>query len=149
MLQFQYRYFVCAVLLFVTEVLIALFVHDTIIRPYIGDILVVILIYCFVKAFFKIPVFITAVSVLLFAYGIETLQYFSIVEKLGLENSTLATTVMGNSFSWIDMLAYTAGFALVLLVEKIMGNSKLVRERTQHGRAGEEPGPGSRPHHKN
>jgi len=149
MLQFQVRYFIAAVVLFVTEVLIALYVHDTIIRPYIGDVLVVILIYCFVRSFFRVPVFITAVWVLLFAYTIEMLQYFNMVEKLGLENSKLASVVMGTSFAWKDMFAYTVGFALVLLVEKIMGNSKLVRERTQPGRAGEEPGPGSRPHHKN
>jgi hypothetical protein len=120
MLQFQYRYFIAAVVLFFTELLIALFIHDAIIRPYIGDVLVVILIYCFVKAFFKVPVFITAVSVLLLAYTVEMLQYFNIVEKLGLENSKLASVVIGTSFSWNDILAYTIGILLILLVEKIL-----------------------------
>lgn len=60
--------------LFLIEVLIALYAHDRIIRPYIGDLLVVILIYCFVKSFLNTPVWPTAIGVLIFSYTIEVLQ---------------------------------------------------------------------------
>ena len=59
----------------------------------------------------------TAVFVLLFAFGVETLQYLNIVDKLGLQNSKIARTVIGTSFSWIDILTYIIGISIVLLVE--------------------------------
>lgn len=117
-LKFSPFYFISALLLFVTEVLIALFVHDQFIRPYIGDFLVVILIYCFVKSFLNTPVVPTAVGVLLFAYTVELLQYFRIVEVLGLQHSRAARIIIGSSFEWQDLLAYTLGILVVVLVEK-------------------------------
>ncbi len=113
------------ILLFITEVLIALYVHDDIVRPYIGDLLVVILIYCFVKSFFNFPVFLTAMSVLLFSFLIEFLQYCNIIEKLGLQHLKLAKTVLGNSFAWIDIAAYIGGIAIVLLLEKILNKKAM------------------------
>ncbi|MEJ7626233.1 MAG: DUF2809 domain-containing protein [Ferruginibacter sp.] len=115
---FNRSYFLIAVLLFVVEVLIALFAHDRIIRPYVGDFLVVILIYCFVRSFFNVTVWISATGVLLFAYFIEILQYFNIVEKLGLQNYSLAKTIIGTSFEWIDIIAYTLGIITVVIIEK-------------------------------
>lgn len=118
MLTFNKKYFGLTILLFVIEVLIALFVHDSIIRPYIGDVLVVILIYCFIKSFLKLPVLPVAVFVLLFSFGIEFLQYLNIVEKLGLQNSKIARTVIGTSFAWIDLVCYIAGIIIVIIAEK-------------------------------
>ncbi len=118
MLKFQKHYFIAAILLFIIEICIALFVHDKIVRPYIGDLLAVVLIYCFIKAFFTTSVFATAIGVLLFAYIVELLQYFNIVTKLGLQHSTVARIIIGSSFSWADLLAYTAGVAAILLIEK-------------------------------
>ena len=124
MLKFQYRYFIFAVILFAIEVYIALFVHDEIIRPHIGDLLVVILIYCFLRAFFNLPVLTIAIATLLFSCIIEALQYFNTVQIFGLQNSKLATTVMGTSFSWIDILCYTIGIIIVLLIEKIFNSNR-------------------------
>ena len=106
------------VILFVTEVLIAAFLDDRIIRPYVGDVLVVILIYCFIRSFLNTPVVPTAIATLIFAYIIEVLQYIRLVTRLGLEENTLARTVMGTSFEWVDMVAYTLGFAIVLVAER-------------------------------
>ncbi len=115
--QFHKKYFLFALLLFLTEVFIAIYLHDAIIRPYGGDFLVVILIYCFVKSFLNAPVKITALVVLLFSYLIETLQYFHLVDLLGLGKSTIARIVIGTSFAWTDLLAYTLGILLVLIIE--------------------------------
>ena len=68
MFSFNPKYFFLTVLLFVTEVLIALYLNDGFIRPYFGDFLVVMLIYCFVKSIANLPVIKTAVGVLLFSY---------------------------------------------------------------------------------
>lgn len=119
MLTFHWKYFALAILLFVVEVLIALYVNDSFVRPYVGDFLVVILIYCFVKAFFNATVKTVALLVLVFAYIVEFLQYFKFVKHIGLQKSKLANVVLGNSFAWSDLLAYTLGILLVLAVEKM------------------------------
>lgn len=121
-LRFHKTYFLLFVLIFITEVLIALYVHDDFIRPYFGDVLVVILIYCFVKAFLKIRTLTAAVGVLLFAFLVETLQYFKIIEVLGLEKVKLARVVIGTSFAWMDIWCYIAGFASILLAEYLLTN---------------------------
>lgn len=107
-----------ALLLFLTEVLIALFVHDQIIRPYFGDVLVVILMYYSIKAVVDFPVKATAIAVLIISFIIEGLQYLNIVEKLGLQDNKIAATVIGTSFSWVDICAYIMGFFLVLIFER-------------------------------
>jgi len=117
MSQFNFRYFLLAVLLFITEVLIALYVHDDFIRPYFGDFLVVILMYCSIKSFLNISVLKTAMLVLLFSFAVEVSQYLNLVRILGFEHSRLAKTVLGNSFSWSDILSYIAGILVVISVE--------------------------------
>jgi hypothetical protein len=117
MLHFHKNYFIAFVVLFITEILIALYAHDQIIRPYVGDVLVVILLYCFIQSFMKIPVIIAALSVLLFSFIIEILQYFNLVKHLGLQHSRLANVVIGNYFTWVDILAYTLGILIVLMIE--------------------------------
>lgn len=123
-LQFNRRYFVLAALLFLIELLIAGYVHDKIIRPYIGDLIVVVLIYCFLRSFLDLPYFITALAVLVFSFAIETLQYFHIVDKLGLTNSKYASIVIGTSFAWEDIVAYIIGIALVIFIESTRHTKK-------------------------
>jgi len=124
MWHFNKIYFRLTVILFLIEVAIALFIKDRFIRPYLGDVLVVILIYCFVKSLVKISVHKAAVLVLLFAFCIEILQYINIVEKLKLQHNTVAKTVIGTSFSWEDILAYLAGILIVIAVENRFNKKK-------------------------
>jgi len=102
------------------EVTIAIYVRDSFVRPYLGDVLVVILIYCVVRSFLNLPVFTVAIGALAFAFTVEFLQYLRLIELLKLEKSQLARTVMGTSFAWIDLVAYVAGVAIVLVVEKYL-----------------------------
>ena len=101
--------------------------NDNIIRPYVGDFLVVILIYCFFKSFQNLSVYTVSMAVLLFAYTVEILQYFKIVDKLSFENSKIARTIIGTSFEWTDMVAYTLGIGLVLFIEKKMKSKVLLK----------------------
>lgn len=125
--KFHPKYFLLTAVLFLTEVGIALYVHDAFIRPYVGDFLVVILIYCFVRSFLNTPVVPTAIGVLLFAYLVETLQYFQVVDALGWQHSRLARIVIGTAFSWEDIFAYTVGIVVVILLEKQKIMRSLVR----------------------
>lgn len=116
--RFDKKSFLIAALIFIIEVLIALYVSDNFVRPYVGDVLVVILIYYFVKAFVRIPVWSLAIGTLLFSYLIETLQYFGFVKLIGLGDNRLANVVIGNYFAWEDIIAYTIGIAIVFIVER-------------------------------
>jgi len=119
MLRFNRKYFLLASSLFVIELLIALFVHDDFIRPYFGDYLVVILIYCAMRTILQVSPLKAAIGVLLFSYAIEGLQYFRIVDKLGLSGNVIARTVIGYGFEWWDILAYTLGIITVLIFESV------------------------------
>lgn len=118
MFQFNKNYFALTVLLFVVEALIALYIHDAFIRPYFGDFLVVILLYCFLKSFVRISVWWAVSIVLLFSFLIEFMQYLNLIKLLGLENSGLARAVLGTSFSWEDLVCYPAGIVFVVVIEK-------------------------------
>ncbi len=105
-------------LLLLTEIMIALFVHDSFVRPYVGDFLVVILIYCFLRSFFVLKKIPTAIAVLVFAYAVEFSQYFHFAKILGAEHFKILRTILGTSFSWTDILMYTLGIAAVMLVDR-------------------------------
>lgn len=116
--RFNGMYFILTIIIFVVEVLIAVYLRDDFIRPYVGDFLVVMLLYCFVRSFLQAPVIPVALAVLLFSYLIETMQYFNVVQLLGLEHSRLANIVIGNYFTWSDILAYTLGIGCTIILEK-------------------------------
>lgn len=117
MFIFNKKYFYFTVLLFLIEICIAVFINDSFIRPFVGDVLVVILIYCFVKAFWNIQSKIAALSVLAFSCIIEILQYFNFVNKLGLQNNKILAVALGSTFDWKDIIAYTLGTIVVLRLE--------------------------------
>ena len=117
-MRFHKGYFIWFLLILATEILIAVFVHDGFVRPYLGDFLVVILIYCFVRAFTTVPVIWSCVLVLLFAYFIEMTQYFGLSGRLGLRPGSVGYVVLGNSFSWQDIMIYTAGMLFAWITEK-------------------------------
>lgn len=118
-ITFRLPYFLIAILLLGTEVLIAMYFKDGFIRPILGDFLVVILIYTFLMAFLKTSWRRLAIAVLLLAYTIEILQYINIMALLGLSHNTVTRMVLGTTFTWEDMIAYTLGIALVWWIETL------------------------------
>jgi hypothetical protein len=127
MFTFHLKYFLFTAILFIIEVFIALYVRDSIIRPYGGDFLVVILLYCAVRSVLKAAPLYVAIGVLLFSYCIELLQYFSIVDRLGLSGNVIAKTVIGYGFEWLDLVAYTLGIITVLLLERLSSSTSFNR----------------------
>jgi glycopeptide antibiotics resistance protein len=117
MLTFNKKHFYFTLLLFSIEVGITMFVHDGFIRPFIGDVLVVILIYCLVRTFCKIRSTPAAIAVLAFAWTIEILQSFNLVQILGLQNNKIMAVAIGSTFDWKDLLAYAIGTIVILLLE--------------------------------
>jgi hypothetical protein len=118
-LRFAKRYFLLAIGLLALEVLIALYVHDKIVRPYGGDVLAPAFLYCLVRSASSVSPKRAAGLVLLVSYLIEFLQYFHVLSLLGWQHSRPVAVLLGNHFEWTDLLAYTAGVALVLLAEHL------------------------------
>lgn len=116
--RFDLKSFLCFLLIFVIEVIIALFVKDSIIRPYGGDVLVVILMYYFFKTFVKMNPLPLAIGVLFFAYAVEIGQYFNLVEVLNMQDNRIMRIVIGSSFSWGDMFCYTLGAIICLFLDR-------------------------------
>jgi len=114
---YRTQYLLLTILLLLLEIIIGAHVHDRFIRPYAGDFLVTIFLYCLVQSAVRQPVVPVLAAVLLFSYLIEISQHFHLVTRLGLGHSHLARLVLGSSFSWVDMLAYTLGALLVLATE--------------------------------
>ncbi len=112
------RYLLLTLLLLLVEVVIAFYVHDNFIRPYVGDVLVVILMYTFIKTFLNIRPLTAGLAVLGIAFAIEFLQMINFIGVLGLEDSLAARLILGTSFHWADLLAYTIGVGLTLILEK-------------------------------
>ncbi|MFT5751060.1 MAG: hypothetical protein ACI828_000766 [Flavobacteriales bacterium] len=109
--------------LLVLEMCIALFVNDTVIRPFAGDMLVVLMLYCFAMTLLlrtgkKTKTPIIAIGVLIFAFCVEGLQAIDTLEWLGLSDHRWAAIVLGSTFDWWDLLAYSAGTLLILIIEK-------------------------------
>jgi hypothetical protein len=123
MFRFSIRYFLLSILLLGVEIFIGACMHDRIIRPYGGDFLVVILLYCAVRTILNTPLLLTALSVLLFAYLIETLQYFRLADHLGLKAYSLPRILLGDYFTWTDILSYTLGIAAVIALEKCVSRN--------------------------
>ena len=116
------------VLLFL-EVCIGLFVHDRFIRPYVGDVLITILFCCLCRIFFPKGISILPILVFLFAALVEVAQYFDIVGLLGLQNNAIISTIIGRTFSWIDLLCYGIGCLIFWLSEVAV---KHITTRNKH-----------------
>lgn len=106
-------YLISTIVLLGIEVLIALFVHDAFIRPYVGDVLVVIVIYTCIRIWIPDKIKLLPLYVFLFAAGVEGLQYFQIVKVLGMEDNSFISTVIGSVFDEKDIVCYGVGCVLL------------------------------------
>lgn len=110
--------------LLATDICIALFVHDAFVRPYIGDVLVTVLICVFVRIFVPEEIKLLPLYVLVFAVAVEIGQYFNMVEILGLENSRFFSVLLGTTFSVYDLLCYGLGCALFAGIEYLIKHNR-------------------------
>lgn len=110
-------YGLAALAVFVTEVLIALFVHDRLIRPHVGDVLAVILVYLTLRAILPWKVVPALIATLAFAVVLEVGQLLDIIGLMGLRGQPLARIVLGGSFDVVDLACYAIGGGLILIAE--------------------------------
>ncbi|SEP65458.1 ribosomal maturation YjgA family protein [Flavobacterium urocaniciphilum] len=125
MFQFNLKYFLVFISIFIVEVCIALFIKDNFIRPYFGDYLVIFLVHFFCLSLIKADKNKIALAVLLFAFFVEIVQYFQVLSYFKLEKNKILRVVAGNTFSFEDLLIYTlAFFTIVIFNKKSVSDSK-------------------------
>ena len=114
MFKFNLKYFLIFISIFIIEVFIALYIKDNFIRPYFGDYLVIFLVYYFLLSFIKANKNKIALSVLLFAFTVEVIQYFQVLSYFNLEKNRILRIVAGNTFSFEDLIIYTFAFFTII-----------------------------------
>lgn len=113
-LTFNSKFLFIFLAIFIIEVLIGKYLYDAFIRPFGGDVFVVVLIYTFFRVFLKTDNKKLALGVLIFSFVIEFLQSVHYVTWFGWENNKLMSTLLGTSFSVYDLLAYFVGYLICL-----------------------------------
>ncbi len=118
------NYFISFILLLFIEFAIAYFHFNPFIRGFLGDVLVILLLYSFLKIFIRNNVVKTAISVLAFAFFVEMLQFFNLAEKIKIKSEVLLT-ILGSVFDFWDLVAYFLGFLLIICIEKLLQKNTL------------------------
>ena len=119
-IKFNKKYALWALALLGIEFLIAtVFSRIGFIRGYIGDVLVVILLYCLVLSVVKVRNKSKLIGgIFLFAVLVEVLQYFGVATYLGFTKGSLGYIILGNHFSWGDILSYAIGCFILQLTTR-------------------------------
>lgn len=118
-------FFLLFLIFTIVEVLIAIFVNDNFIRPYIGDMFVVVVIYCFIRMFLPERIKLLPLYIFFFAAAIEILQYINFVKLLGLQKNKIFSIMLGSTFDIKDIICYAAGCILLFAVEAINSKSSV------------------------
>ena len=108
------------VLLLVVEILIGKFAHGFI-RAYVGDVLVIPLIYCFVRIFYVRPAVWLPAAVGSLGMAAELLQYYNLCGLLGIPKGSLLGILLGSSADWADIACYAVGIVLIYAAEWCFG----------------------------
>lgn len=116
--QLRLRYTLAFLALFALEAFIALRVRDRFVRPYLGDVMVVWVVYCFVRAvrprgWKRLPLY-----VFWFAALVEWLQFLNLSDLPVFAANPVARVVLGSVFDWADILCYGTGCLVLALAER-------------------------------
>ncbi len=104
--------------LFILCVLIViLFSSNPFIRGFLGDAVIVMLLYSSAKSVRDFDSIWLCVGIIIFAYLIEISQYFKIITLLGFEENLFTRIIFGSVFDPLDLLAYTIGGIMIYILD--------------------------------
>ena len=106
----------CFAVLLAVEIVIGKFAHGFL-RAYVGDVLVIPLIYCFVRIFYVRPAVWLPAAVGGLGILAEVLQYFDLCGLLGIPKGSLLGILLGSSADFGDILCYAVGTVLIYSAE--------------------------------
>ena len=102
------------------EVFIALFVSDNFIRPYVGDMLVTVVICLFLRVVTPLKSKLLPFYVFVLAAAVEIGQYFDFVALLSLDGNRFISVLLGRTFSIADIVCYGIGCLLFFAAERFI-----------------------------
>lgn len=109
---------ICAVIfaaVLAVEVVIALFVRDDFVRPYLGDVLAAVCVYFAARIVFVNKPRFLSVFVTLFAFAVELVQLTNLSEIFG--RGSVFSVIVGGTFDLIDLLCYLVGGTACFLID--------------------------------
>ena len=109
-------YIIGFILLVAVEICIGVFYFSHFIRAYVGDVIIVWVLYCLFRSFVpkKYNSYGVALGILAFSFVVEFLQKAHIADILGVENQLLRI-IIGTSFATEDLWSYAAGTAVTII----------------------------------
>ncbi len=110
-------YIGAALFLFLTEVLIAIFISTGFIRHTLGDVLATAFLYA-VARIANIRPGLAAIVAFGVSLAVEVAQGFELLRRLGLQDNSIARIVLGATFSYYDIIAYAAGAFLAMTLDR-------------------------------
>src|SRR5690606_32200671 len=115
--QFDKKYFLLFLVILVAEIIFLVLVTNPVIVRTAGNLLGVILIYCFLQTFFNFNKAKTIIMIGVLALLVEFSQAFHVFEKWGIQDNTFLAAIPGNTFDVNDIWAYVAGCAMIYMLE--------------------------------
>lgn len=119
--RFHLGYCLLALTIFLIEIVIAKYFSGWI-RSYLGDVLVIILLYSAIMSVAALNKRFVVLFTLITAFAIEFGQYFKLADRLGCAPDSLAYIVLGNTFSGEDLGCYVGGVVLTVIFERVVLN---------------------------
>lgn len=116
---------VTSVLLLIIEIIIGIYAKGWI-RGYLGDVLVVILIYTIFRTIIPDKPgkwYILPSAILVFAFSVELLQLWGFCDKFGITNRLLRI-IIGTGFSIVDLICYAVGVIPCYISEYLIHMNK-------------------------
>ena len=111
-------YGLASLILLGIEILIGLYAHGWV-RSYLGDVLVVILLYTLYRTISPgrpAKWFVLPTVILIFSFAVEFLQLWGFCDRFGITNKLLRI-IIGTGFSYIDLISYAVGIIPCYIIE--------------------------------
>ena len=120
MMKKRLLYGIATVILLIIEVIIGLYAHGWI-RNYLGDVLIVILLYTLYRTIipeWPTKWYVLPTVIIIFAFVVEFLQLWGFCDRFGITNRLLRI-IIGTGFSVEDLVSYAIGIVPCYVVEYI------------------------------